>query len=181
MNKFLNCVLYLAATGFAFFLVGRIVPKSHFQADRFPFRSFRFEKEGRIYDAFHIKKWKEDFPDMSVILPALIPSKRLPKVITSEQIVSMIQETCIAEWIHDLLCLAGFGCVFLWRGLGGWLMSVLYAIGDLPYIFIQRYNRPKFIRLLKMLQAKEARYANKRQENTREKGTYIELQYGPRP
>ena len=110
MSEFLNCVLYLAVTGFAFFLVGRIVPKNHFQADRFPFRSFRFEKEGRIYDALHIKKWKEGVPDMSVILPALIPSKRLPKVLTSAQLVSMIQETCVAEWTHDLLCLTGFVC-----------------------------------------------------------------------
>ena len=60
-------------------------------------------------------------------------------------------------------------------------MSVLYALGNLPYIIIQRYNRPKFVRLLKRLQAKEARCTNKKQENTREKGTYTELQYGTRP
>ena len=181
MNGFMKCVLYLAATGFALFLVGRIVPKSCFQADRFPFRLFRFEKEGRIYDALHIKKWKEGFPDMSVIFPTLIPSKRLPPILESAQIVSMIQETCIAEWVHDLLCIAGFGCVFLWKGIGGWLVSLLYAVGNLPYIIIQRYNRPKFIRLLKKLQVKEAGRINKEQENTREKGTYIELQYGARP
>lgn len=118
---------------------------------------------------------------MSVIFPTLIPSKRLPPILESAQIVSMIQETCIAEWVHDLLCIAGFGCVFLWKGIGGWLVSLLYAVGNLPYIIIQRYNRPKFIRLLKKLQVKEAGRINKEQENTREKGTYIELQYGARP
>ena len=93
----------------------------------------------------------------------------------------MIQETCIAEWIHELLILIGFGCVFLWKGIGGWIVSLLYALGNLPYIIIQRYNRPKFIGLLKRLQAKEARRTNKKQEKTRGKGTYIELQYGARP
>lgn len=181
MTGFLKCILFLAATGFGLFLVGRVVPKDRFQADRFPFRLFPFEQDGRIYDALHIKKWKEGFPDMSVILPALIPSKRLPKVLTAAQITSMIQETCIAEWTHDLLCLAGFGCVFLWKGIGGWLVSLLYAAGNLPYIIIQRYNRPKFVRLLKRLQAKEAGRTNRKQENIREKGTSIELQYGARP
>lgn len=181
MNGFLKCALYLAAIGVALFLIGRVLPKKLFDYDIPPFRIFRFERDDRIYEALHIRKWKEGFPDMSVILPSMIPSKKLPKVLLPAQVDSMIRETCVAEWIHELLCLFGFGCVFLWKGLGGWLMSLLYALGNLPYIFIQRYNRPKFVRLLKKLQAKEARRTNKKQENTREKGTYIELQYGARP
>lgn len=178
MNGFLKCVLYLATIGFTFFLIGRVLPKRIFEYNALPFRLFRFEKNGRIYDALHIRKWKEGFPDMSVIFPAIIPSKRLPKVLSTAQIESMIQETCVAEWIHKLLCLFGFGCVFLWKGIGGWLVSLLYALGNLPYIIIQRYNRPKFVRLLKKLQAKEARRTNRKQDNIRGKGTYIELQYG---
>lgn len=181
MRDFLKCVLYLAAIGFFFFFVGRILPKKVFEYDAIPFQLLRFEKGGRIYDALHIRKWKDGFPDMSVLLPSLIPSKKLPKVLTAMQIESMIQETCIAEWIHELLCLFGFGCVFLWEGIGGWLMSALYALGNLPYIIIQRYNRPKFVRLLKKLQMKEAGRTNRKQANVRGKGSYIELQYGARP
>lgn len=181
MREFLKCVLYLAAIGFAFFLFGRILPKKMFEHDALPFQLFRFEKGGRIYDALHIRKWKDGFPDMSVLLPALIPSKKLPKVLTTAQIESMIQETCVAEWIHELLCLFGFGCVFLWEGVGGWLVSALYVLGNLPYIIIQRYNRPKFVRLLKKLQAKEAGCENRKQDHIRGKGTYTELQYGARP
>lgn len=151
MRGFLKCVLYLTAIGVAFFLFGRILPKEMFDPDALPFHIFRFERDGRIYDALHIRKWKDGFPDMSVLVPSLIPSKKLPKILTTAQIEFMIQETCVAEWIHGLLCLFGFGCIFLWQGLGGWLMSALYALGNLPYIIIQRYNRPKFVRLLKKL------------------------------
>ena len=181
MREFLKCVLYLAAIGVALFLFGRVLPKKIFEHNSFPFRLFRFEKGGRIYDALHIRKWKDGFPDMSVLFPALIPSKKLPKVLTTSQIESMLQETCVAEWTHELLCLFGFGCVFLWDGIGGWLVSALYALGNLPYIIIQRYNRPKFVRLLKKLQTKETKCTNKKQENTRGKGTYTELQYGAGP
>lgn len=149
------CLLYLAGIGIFFFLLGRILPKKWFHGDQFPFRLFRFEKEGRVYLALGVRKWKDGFPDMSVVLPFLMPSKKLPEKLAAEQIKLMIQETCVAEWIHGLLCVMGFGCVFLWRKTGGWVLSVLYTLGNLPYIIIQRYNRPKLMRLLRKLEAKE--------------------------
>ena len=181
MSGLLKCLLYLAAIGFSLFLAGRMMPKEIFEHDALPFQFCRFEKRGRIYDALHIRKWKDSLPDMSILFPSLIPPKKLPKILTIAQIESMIQETCVAEWIHELLCSFGFVCIFLWKGFGGWLVSALYALGNIPYVIIQRYNRSKLVRLLKKLQAKEATRTNRKQEKIREKGTYIELQYGARP
>lgn len=67
----------------------------------------------------------------------------------------MIQETCIAEWVHGLLIVLGFGCIWIWDGMGGWIISVLYALGNLPYILIQRYNRPRLVKLLRGMRKKE--------------------------
>lgn len=155
MIDFLKCICYLSALGLMMFLLGRILPKSWFCGERFPFRPFRFEKEGRIYRAVSVEKWKEAVPDMSVILPSLMPSKRLPKKLTTQHIKRMIQETCVTEWTHVLLCLLGFGCVFLWRKAGGCLLSTLYMLGNLPYIIIQRYNCPKLIGILRRLENRE--------------------------
>lgn len=155
MREILYCALYLSAIGVAFFLFGRILPKEIFAYDRFPFHLSRFERDGHIYDALQIRRWKDGFPDMSVLIPSLIPSKKLPPIFTAAQIESMIRETCVAEWIHELLCLFGFGCVFLWKGIGGWLVSVLYALGNLPYILIQRYNRPRLVNLLRKTRERE--------------------------
>lgn len=155
MNGLLKCLVYLAVVSVALFLLGRVLPKSWFHGEGFPFRPFRFEKEGRVYHTLGIRKWKEGFPDMSVILPFLMPSKKLPKNLTAAHVELMIQETCVAEWAHGLLCLLGFGCVFLWNTAGGWLFAALYALGNIPYIIIQRYNRPKLMRLLRRLVAKE--------------------------
>ncbi len=150
------CLLYLAGIGIAAFLLGRILPKSWFCAGKFPFRSFRFEQEGRVYLALGVRKWKDGFPDMSVVLPSFMPSKKLPKVLNTVRVQQMIQETCVAEWTHAILCVLGFGCVFLWKKAGGWLIAILYALGNLPYIIIQRYNRPKLMRILERLEAKES-------------------------
>lgn len=147
MNSFTKCVIYLAAISVGFFVAGRVVPKSWFRYGRYPYRSFRFEHDGRLYRILAVQKWKDRFPDMSAAFPGLMPSKRMPKGASAEHLERMIQETCVAEWTHWLLCLAGFGCAFLWKSIGGWLLSVLYALGNLPYIVIQRYNRPRLVKI----------------------------------
>lgn len=140
--------------GGVFFLIGCILPRKWFCFYRFPYRLFDFEKEGRIYVAFGVRKWKDMVPDMSAILPGIIPSKKMPVIVTPTQVELLIRETCVAEWIHELLCFMGFGCVFLWKGIGGFTVSLLYVLGNIPYIIIQRYNRPKLIRLLQKLEKK---------------------------
>lgn len=152
MIKFTECLVYLALLSFSSFLLGRILPKSWFRYDLFPFKDFKFEKSGKIYLSTGVKKWKSKVPDMSTIMSFLIPSKRLPQTLTPESVKSMLTENCIAEWIHYLLAVLGFGCVFIWENIGGWIVSVLYAIGNLPYIIIQRYNRPKIVKLLKSIE-----------------------------
>ena len=44
---------------------------------------------------------------------------------------------------------------FLWRGIGGFVMAILYAIGNLLYCIVQRYNRPKLIKIYECLNLKE--------------------------
>ncbi len=155
MLHFVQCFLYLAVLGTASFFVGRLLPKDWFSYEKPLFRCLPFEREGQIYNKLGVRRWKELLPDMSVLFPALMPSKKLPKDLTVEHLELMIQETCVAEWTHWLLCIAGFGCVLVWDGLGGWLVSLLYVlVANLPYIIIQRYNRPKLVRILHRLQAK---------------------------
>ncbi len=149
MKPILQCTIYLAICGIGSFFLGRILPKTWFHFNHFPYRSFPFEQEGRIYHRIGVRKWKDAMPDMSRIAPALIPSKRIPPRADRQAIEEMLQETCVAEWTHALLILLGFGCVFLWEGSGGWILSTVYGIGNLPYIIIQRHNRPKLVRILK--------------------------------
>lgn len=95
-------------------------------------------------------------PDMSKILPDMMPSKKLPKKATSEQLERMVQETCVAELIHNLLCFLGFGCVLLWKGAGGWIIALLYMMGNIPFSIIQRYNRPKLVQIMQKLKCRES-------------------------
>ena len=145
--KLIDCLLYLALSGIVFFVLGRLLPKRWFHPDRGPWRSFVFEKEGRLYERLKIKRWQNFLPDMSRILPGVMPAKKMGVGYTAAQLDTMIRETCVAELTHVLLCLAALPCLVLWRGPGGAAVFGVYVLGNLPFILIQRYNRPRLRRL----------------------------------
>ena len=151
---FLHCVRYLICLGIGVFLLGRVLPKQGFHWDQFPFLSFAWEQEGRIYERLHIRQWQNLVPDMSRIFPSLMPSKQLSHN-SLAQLPEMLRETCVAEFTHFLLCLAGFCCVQIWPE-GGRSVALLFLLGNLPYILIQRYNRPRLVRLLRKFQKRES-------------------------
>jgi glycosyl-4,4'-diaponeurosporenoate acyltransferase len=151
---FLHCFIYLAIIGISFFIVGRLVPKDWFHEEKWPYRGFSFEKNGAVYQTFKIKKWQNRIPDMSKILPMVMPSKSFT-LGEEERLPRMIQETCVAEWIHILLQIFGLGCIWVWPGTGGIIVAILYWILNIPFIMVQRYNRPRLIRMQQRAQKRK--------------------------
>jgi len=142
-----RCILYLAFTGILSFLLGRILPKSLFHADHVPFRSLAFEKGGTIYKKLGVHRWQNRLPDMSRVCPSLMPAKNT-STLKKEGLERMLQETCVAEFIHVLLMLTGLYCLRLWPGTGGSVLAAVNALlFNLPFVIIQRYNRPRLLRL----------------------------------
>ena len=161
MCEFMRCIIYLAGIGIVSFMLGRIVPKRWFRAESFPYRSFSVEREGRIYEKLKIRKWQSKVPDMSRILPCVMPKKRLIHGF-EDTLPRMIQETCVAEWIHSILSVAGLLCLGIWHGPGGIIVTSVYVLlGNVPFILIQRYNRPRLLRMQKKL-------ANRQMSNARQ-------------
>lgn len=151
--------LYLCGISILAFPIGRILPKHWFRYDAFPFRSFAWEQDGKCYHALSIRQWMHQLPDMSRIMTGCMQMKRkeLPKQVTEEDVRWLLDETCVAETVHFLLCVAGMHCMELWQGIGGVIFWVLYVVlCNLPYIVIQRYNRPKLARLYERIRQDDA-------------------------
>ena len=149
MNGFKCCMIYIAAIGIAGFLFGRALPKRWFRYDELPFRELPVEHGGNLYRKIGIHRWHKRLPDMSRLLPSTMPKKQLTAHISAAQAEIMVQETCIAEFIHALLSLCGMYLPSLWPGPGGLIFCLLYvALGNLPFILVQRFNRPKLRMLL---------------------------------
>lgn len=158
-----SCIFYLAFTGILSFLLGRILPKNWFCPDRFPYQCFEWENGGHIYERIHIKSWQNKVPDMSKIFPNLMPRKQIDSV-NMQILPRMVQETCVAEFIHLLLCVSGLWCIRLWSGIGGIFIAFLNTVGNLAFVVIQRYNRPRLLHLMGIVsrrhRVKEVSYAS---------------------
>lgn len=148
--EYLYCVIYLVSISLIVWFIGRIFPRKWIRENAFPFRSFAFEKGGKIYEKIKIRKWKTKFPDASVLLHKIIkkiPIKRMENR-SANKVSILIKESCVAEATHVIALVLGFVCLRIKRGFGGAILSILYALPNIPPILIQRYNRPRLKKAL---------------------------------
>ncbi len=153
--RFLKSILFQICMGIVVFFIGRLIPRKWIREDKFPFKSYRFEKNGEIYHKIKIMQWKTKLPDASLIiskfLPKFLPAKRLEN---QEKIPVLIKETCIAEATHTAAGILGFVCIPIWGGIGSWLAAILFSLYNVPYVLMQRFNRPRLIRVNAMIKRK---------------------------
>lgn len=157
--RILISVVYALILGIVSHYFGESLPRKLFSADRFPFRPFFWERDGKIYERLHIRQWKTRVPDMSRYLKDMLP-KRLTPHATAEEVETLAIETCIAEFVHDTLCILAVGFYFIWKNFIGVILAVIFFLGNLPFIFIQRYNRPHLRKLAHRLAKKEENRQN---------------------
>ena len=152
--KFLYCFLYLLIVSIVVFLIGRIIPRNWINENSFSFKSFKWEKEGKIYEKLKIKKWKTKLPDASILLsriiPKIYPTKRM-KNNNKEKAMILVKESCVAEGTHKAVSILGLFCIYIWKSMGGVTIAVVFYLFNVPFILIQRYNRPRLKKLANKL------------------------------
>lgn len=121
------------------------------------FQSFAWEKQGAIWQhLFRIKNWKKYLPDGSSIVKSAYNKTHLHGK-DNHTLAKFIIETKRAELTHWLLIPPAF-VFFIWNPLWAGIVMLLYAgVANLPFIIIQRYNRPRLERMQqRKLLSKEA-------------------------
>ena len=142
----LYVALYVAALGILSHFVGQALPRAHFDPQKFPYRSADWENGGKVYEKLGIKHWKDFLPDMSRIMPDMVKKKMTAAKEQGTDV--LIAETCVAECVHWALMLLSLGIFFFWRGAWAVVFWLVYnLLGNLPFIIIQRYNRPRLVML----------------------------------
>ena len=137
-------LLFVIALGLLALVLGEALPRRWFRYDSPFFRSRPWEKNGQIYDTIlHVKKWKDKAPDNSRIFPWLF-KKKVMSFHDPALSLRLLQETCSAEAVHwALTALSPLLFAFL-DPIYALVYGLLYdLIGNLPFIVIQRYNRPR--------------------------------------
>ena len=148
MPPLLKGVFYLLALSLLAHPVGQALPRRWFSGDRWPWASAPFEKEGRFWRKLGVHRWKDKVPDMSRLLGDMVKKQLAPDGKTDYAL--LVQETCVAECVHFCLGLLSLGTFALCRS--GWMVcivAVYILLGNLPFQIIQRYNRPRLLRLMR--------------------------------
>ncbi len=153
--EFWLCAAYLALLGVLSHAVGERLPRQSFDPESRFFAAFSWEKNGQIYEKLGIRRWKDRVPDMSRLDCRMHP-KQLRSVRSGGELQRLMQEMCVAEAVHWGLILLSPALLFLWPGWGGLtLMLADIFLGNLPFILIQRYNRPRLAALCRLRSCRE--------------------------
>lgn len=140
-------ILQIAIARFALSL-----PLESFAGDR-PLYSIRsWERSGRFYNIFAIRRWKTLLPDAGPWFGGF--SKKRIAGRDEAYLQAFILETRRAEFAHwCMLCC--FPVFFLWNPVWACLVMVAYALAaNLPFIVVQRYNRLLLTRICARIGAK---------------------------
>ena len=135
-------------------LAGKM-PKKRLCHKKWPYKEGKWEKDGKLYEKiFSVKKWKNLLPELSDFIKSAF-SKRHLKQCTEEYLASFLTESCRSEFTHWCIIFST-AVFFIWGDLLTGIKMALLAIAlNLPYIIIQRYNRPRITRLLRKIQAEK--------------------------
>lgn len=105
------------------------------------------KEEGLYSKVFKVKKWKKYLPDGAVISKEDYRMKSM-KDFSKENLELFLKESCRAELNH-LLAITPFWVFGLFVPPRVVIYMLAYAlIVNMPCIIVQRYNRPRIIRML---------------------------------
>ena len=111
--------------------------------------------EGKLYDRLRVRRWKGKLPTYE--------SRFFdPKIHTWEEIA---QAMCQAELVHESIVLLSFLplAASIWFGeFPVFLITSLAAAAlDLLFVILQRYNRPRVVRLAERMRGRNRAHSNR--------------------
>ncbi len=126
-------------------------PDIKFKKDGWLYRQRKYEDNGAFYEKIlKIRWWKKWIPDGATIFNEGFKKKNLQGT-QKNYIQNFIEETRRAEYSHILQIFPCF-TFFIFNEFSIAMIMVIYALAfNLPLIWLQRYNRFRFQRLLKKL------------------------------
>lgn len=127
------------------------IPNRFYSINSFLFKQRKWEKSGRLYSKFFkVKKWKHLLPDGAAATKKGYRKKKLEDY-SKENLELFLIESCRAELTH-LLAILPFWVFGLFGPPKIIVFMFIYAIAvNIPCIIVQRYNRPRILRMLKKM------------------------------
>lgn len=146
---------FIVVLGIISHVLGEAIPRDAVRFDKFPYVPNKWENGGYFYKKLRIEAWKRALPDKSRYMRTMV-KKNLGEDRSSKHTKRLIEETCVAELVHCLLLLAGPLFRLISDSVFGLIASILYSLSNVPFIMIQRYNRPRLVAFYRKTLVREA-------------------------
>lgn len=130
-------------------LIAEKMPTKIYYYKKWLYRERQWEDGGHIYERiFGVKSWKAKLPDISDFMKWRFNKKHFAKN-NNNYLFAFLTESCKAEFTHWMIIMSTLIFKF-WNNWSSVLLIMSIAmLLNLPYIIIQRYNRPRLKRLLR--------------------------------
>lgn len=130
--------------------IDMVLPKSLFDPRLPYYQSRTWEQDGKIYEKhFHIHRWKDKLPTVNSLDHF---SKKNLQNLTPEYLSEFIFQTCRGE-SHHVRSILTTSLFIIWNPPELFcIIFVMSFFGHLPYICIQRYNRPRLKKIFYRIQ-----------------------------
>ncbi|MDI6453756.1 hypothetical protein [Peloplasma aerotolerans] len=130
-------------------LIALYLPDKFYSNQKFPFKTYKFERNGHIYQTlFRVKKWKHLLPDGASVWKKRGYQKKNINSFEVDNLKKFIIESCRAEMAHIIPILFFWVFFLITTPLITWIMLGYSLIVNLPCMIVQRYNRPRVESLL---------------------------------
>jgi len=133
--------------------------KKHINYKQWWFKERKFEK--KLYEFLHVKEWKGKALTYN-------PEDFSLKENSLEKIANTMAKSETDHWINEIISASTLLFAIPWGAFGIFLISAIVAmIFDSQFIIIQRYNRPRIVKILEREEKKQE------ETNTKSKETVI--------
>jgi len=154
LNQWLTILICFILWGAIQYSVGKlimIVPDKYLSPYSVLFKTQKWEDDGKIYNRiFKVKKWKHLLPDGAAAMKGGYKKKHLTDFSKNNLEIFLI-ESCRAELSHFIAILPFWVFGFFVPPIVI-LYMLIYALAvNIPCILVQRYNRPRIIKLIEKM------------------------------
>jgi len=151
--------VFSVGISFASGFLCHFIPFSFYNIKNPIFKKRFWELEGKLYEkVFLVKYWKDIVPEAGELIKIHPFDKKKLKSKEKSYIERFIIETCRAELVHILIFLSTPFAFLFNPPIGDYLMAAYGILANIPFIIIQRYNRIRFVKVLKKIEKKEEMY-----------------------
>lgn len=146
----INTLIFLLFSSVITFISERL-PDTIYRYNSWLFKEHKWEKKGQLYrHLLKVHVWKTFLPELSNFVKGVFPKKNL-KEHSKEYLSKYIMESCKSEFTHWVIIASSL--IFrLWAerqvSFGVFIIAIVL---NLPYIIIQRYNRPRVIQVMEKM------------------------------